>query len=176
MEQISYRLIEQLRKKESHIRELAKRININHMTVLRKINQLEKKNVVDFRKEGKNKVYFLKKSLEAEQFLIITEHFRLLELIKKHPRLRSIVEKLKTIKADMAIIFGSYAKGHASSKSDIDLYVNTTNKKIKEQLELLDSKLNIKIGNFDKQNLLIKEIIKNHVIIKGVEKYYELIH
>ena len=38
---------------------------------------------------------------------------------------------------------------------------------------MLDSKLSIKIGKYDKNNNLIKEIEKNHVIIKGVDEYYE---
>ena len=36
-----------------------------------------------------------------------------------------------------------------------------------------NSKLSIKIGKFDTKSLLIKEIIKNHIIIRGVEEFYE---
>ena len=38
---------------------------------------------------------------------------------------------------------------------------------------MTDTKLSIKIGKYDKSNLLIKEILKNHIIIIGVERYYE---
>ena len=37
----------------------------------------------------------------------------------------------------------------------------------------INSKLSIKIGKFDTKSLLIKEIIKNHVIIRGLEDFYE---
>ena len=37
----------------------------------------------------------------------------------------------------------------------------------------INSRLSIKIGKYNKDNLLIKEIEKNHVIIKGVEIFYE---
>ncbi len=73
----------------------------------------------------------------------------------------------------MAIIFGSYAKELAHKDSDIDIYLETENRKIKKDIENLNSKLSVKIGKYDKNNLLIKEIKKDHIIIKGVEKYYE---
>ncbi len=73
----------------------------------------------------------------------------------------------------MAILFGSYAKLIAKKQSDIDLYIDTDDKKIKKDVELINTKLSVKIGRYDKDNLLIKEIEKNHVIIKGVELFYE---
>ena len=72
----------------------------------------------------------------------------------------------------MAILFGSYAKGIAKKDSDIDIYIETENRKIKEELSIIDSKLSIKIGKFDTSSLLIREIVKNHVILKGIEEYY----
>lgn len=175
MEQISYKILEELQKQDSHIRALAKQLSTNHMTILRRISELEKENVIDYKQEGKNKVYFLKESIEAQQYLKIMEYNKLVQLIKKHPRLRKIIDKIQNTNVDLAIIFGSYAKGNETKKSDIDLYLHTQDKNIKESIQLIDSKLSVKIGEFDKENLLIKEIIKNHVIIKGVEKYYELI-
>jgi hypothetical protein len=40
-----------------------------------------------------------------------------------------------------------------------------------EVLEQRHSLLSVKILEFDPQNLLIREIIKDHVIIKGLEVY-----
>jgi predicted nucleotidyltransferase len=176
MEQISYKIIEKLQNKNHHIRALSKLIDINHMTIKRKIELLEKENVVDYTYEGKNKVYFLKETIESKEYQKIMENHKLIELIKKHPRIRIIVEKINKLDIDLAIIFGSYAKYLETEKSDIDLYINTTNKKLKQEIELIDSKLNIKIGKFNKESLLIKEIIKYHIIIKGVDKFYELVY
>ncbi|MBU0959512.1 MAG: nucleotidyltransferase domain-containing protein, partial [Nanoarchaeota archaeon] len=92
----------------------------------------------------------------------------------KHSFLRKIVEKIqKDKKIKLAILFGSYVKGLEKKDSDIDIYIETNNKKVKQDLELIDSKINVKIGKYDKENLLIKEIEKDHVIIKGVEEFYE---
>ena len=73
----------------------------------------------------------------------------------------------------MVILFGSYAKGIAKKDSDIDVYVDTTDKTLKRALQETHSKLSIKIGKFDISDLLIKEIVKNHIVIKGVEEFYE---
>src|SRR3989344_2378973 len=67
----------------------------------------------------------------------------------------------------------NYIRGIAKNDSDIDIYIETTNKKIKEEIALIDSKISVKIGEYNKSNLLIREIERNHVILKGVEIYYE---
>lgn len=76
-------------------------------------------------------------------------------------------------KIDLAILFGSYVKGIAHKDSDIDIYIDTRNNKLKEEVELIDSKISVKIGSYNQESILIKEIEKNHMIIKGVERYYE---
>ncbi|MEA3342861.1 MAG: nucleotidyltransferase domain-containing protein, partial [archaeon] len=97
-----------------------------------------------------------------------------LQAIKKYPRLRKIIDKIKENKRiSLAVIFGSYAKGTATKQSDIDLYIETEDRKIKELAELIDTKLSVKTGLYDRKNILIKEIEKDHIIIKGVEKFYE---
>ena len=96
------------------------------------------------------------------------------KILKKHPPLRQIIEKIQVNnKIKLAIIFGSYAKGLAKKTSDVDVYIETQNLGLKKELEMKDSMLSIKIGKYNKSSLLIKEIEKNHVIIKGVEKFYE---
>lgn len=177
MSQISYSILSVLIKQNIHIRELAKILDSNPMTISREAKKMEEENILDFRQEGKNKVYFIKDSLEAKEQIKSMEHIKLINLISKNNRLRTIVETIKKKKEiQLAIIFGSYAKGTETKNSDIDIYIEGDNKNLKKELELIDSKLNIKTGFFDKNNLLIKEIIKNHVIIKGVDRYYEHIH
>ena len=178
MEQKDYKLeiLKELAKKSSHARELAKLLGTNHMTVSRKIKELEKENVLDYHQEGKNKRYFIKKTAEARNYLLIMENYKLNKLIKKYPSLRKIVEK---VQADptipLAVIFGSYAKAIAKEDSDIDVYIETKKQNIKKELSMIDSRLSIKIGKYNRSNLLIREIEKNHVIIKGAENYYEKI-
>ena len=55
----------------------------------------------------------------------------------------------------------------------MDLYIESEDSEIKKDYSKLDSKFSIKLGKWDKENLLIKEIIENHILIKGGEIYYE---
>jgi len=176
MKQKDYKLeiINELLKSKNHIRSLAKLIGTNPMTISRKVKELAKENVVDFNEEGKNKVYFLKKSLESRAYIMKTENYKLVKIIGKYPILRNIFENIqKNTNIRIVILFGSYAKRIAKPRSDIDIFVETKDKKIKRYLEQINSKINVKIGQYDKENLLAKEIEKNHVIIKGAEEYYE---
>lgn len=176
MEQKNYKLeiVLVLLRGENHIRGLAKALNINHMTASRKIKELFNENVVDYKEEGKNKVYFLKKTIEAKIYAFMSEDYKLLKTIKKYPHLRRIIDYIqKNNEINMALLFGSYAKGIAKKNSDIDVFVDATTKNIRSELESFDSKLSVKIGKYDRTNPLIKEIEKNHVIIKGVQEYYE---
>lgn len=176
MEQKNYKLeaVNELVKSQNHIRQLAKIIGTNHMNVVRKIKELEKENVVDYREEGKNKTYFLKKTIEARDYIFMAEHYKLNKILKKYPSLRKIIENIqKDKRIKLAVLFGSYAKAMANQKSDIDIYIETKDIDTKKDMSMVDTRLSIKIGKFDESSLLIKEIEKNHIIIKGVELYYE---
>jgi predicted nucleotidyltransferase len=175
MEQKDYKLeiIGVLLRKEKHARAIAKILSTNHMMVVRKLKKLTEENAVDYNREGRNKVYFLKSGVEARNYAFIFENYKLSKFVKKHPKLRRIIDRIiENKKIRLAVIFGSYAKGTEGSKSDIDLYVDGS-RKIKRELESFDSSLSLKLGAFDRKNPLIKEIEKNHVIVKGVEEYYE---
>ncbi len=176
MNHICYKVILHPPKTENHIRGLAKELNINQMTISRRIKELEDKNILDFKQEGKNKVYFIKETIESGEAIKIMEHLRLMDVVFRNGRFRRIVKQIKEIKKiKLAVLFGSYAREMEHKSSDIDVYVESKDNFLKKELELIDSKLSIKIGNFDKKSPLIREIIKNHIIIKGVDRYYELV-
>jgi len=163
-----------LLKGENHLRGIAKQLNESHSTVLRKLNKLTMENVLDYRIEGKNKVFFIKKNLQAKNYVFNAERYKLIELLKKYPELNVIMEDIsKAGKESLIIIFGSYAKSTAKKNSDIDLFVETRNRAVKEQIESIHSRIKVKLGDFDLSSSLIKEIIKNHTILKGVEEFYE---
>ena len=176
MEQKSYKMeiVNELTSNENHIRGIARKLNTNHMAIVRAIKELQAENVIDYKKEGKNKKYFLKKTIEARSYVLSAENYKLNKLLGKYPNLRRVIEKIQDDKRiKLAILFGSYAKSLARQESDIDIYIETKDKKIKDDLSSISSKLSIKIGRYDESDPLIKEIEKNHVIIKGVEHYYE---
>lgn len=176
MEQKNYKLeiINILLKERMHVRGIAKKLNTNHMIISRKMKELLEENVVDFNQEGRNKIFFIKKTSEAKNYAFMTENYKLIHLLKNYPYLRRIIEKIQEDKRiKLAVLFGSYVKGLANEKSDIDIFIETDKRKIKQELKTIDSKLSIKIGKYEKNSLLVKEIEKHHVIIKGIEEYYE---
>jgi len=163
-----------LLKGENHLRGIARQLNESHSTVLRKLNKLATESVLDYRIEGRNKVFFIKKNLQAKNYIFNSERYKLIKLLKRCPELDVIMEDIsKASRETLIIIFGSYAKFAATKNSDIDVYAETRNKEVKERLESVHSKIKVKFGDFDVSSNLIKEIIKNHVILKGVEEFYE---
>ncbi len=173
---IASEILDILLGEEIHARALAKRLEINHMTAIRNLKELVDENVLEFRKDGRNKVYFMKKSMEARNYALISELYKLNKILKKYPELRKTIKEIQQNKGiGLAVLFGSYAKGTANKNSDVDVFIETNDRSIKKELELLDSRLGVKIGEYDRSNSLIKEIEKNHVIIKGAELFYEKI-
>src|SRR3989344_3478880 len=139
---LDFEIILALIKSENHLREISKLTKIPIATLSRKLFELRKQNIIDYKTEGKNKVYFLKKNLISQKAVIASENYKCIKLLIEYPKLMTIFEDILE-KSNLIILFGSYAKGIPKENSDIDLYMET------------------------------KENIKNHVIIKGTELYYE---
>ncbi|MBU0457808.1 MAG: nucleotidyltransferase domain-containing protein [Nanoarchaeota archaeon] len=167
-------IIELLLKKEDYVRGIAKKLNESHSTISRKLINLKKENVVDSRNEGKNKIFFLKKNIISRNYILQTELHKLTKLLRQHPELSIIFEEiLKKTDEKLVVLFGSYVKGLAKKDSDIDIYIESKSRTVKKIIEEIHSKINVKIGPFDNKSLLIKEIIKDHIIIRGIEMFYE---
>lgn len=167
-------IIEVLLRENTHIRNIASQLKESHTTILRKLNNLKDNNVVDSKTEGKNKIFFLKKNIISENYVFQTESNKLINFVNKYPKIGSIFEEIiARTDENLIVLFGSYAKGLAKKDSDIDIYVETNDKKVKNNIENIYSKINVKIGKFNPNSELIREIIKNHIIVKGIQEFYE---
>ncbi len=165
-----------LLRKEMHGRELAKELKTSLTRVQSILTYLRNINVLDYSVEGKNHIYFIKKNLVSKSFILNAENYKLAKIISKHQELGPIFQDIiKKSRCGLILLFGSYAKGTPTKESDIDIYIETTSSKIKEEIQKIYDLISIKIGTFNSEDLLIKEIIKNHAIIKGGEVYYEKI-
>lgn len=172
----SYEVILLLLKREMHQRELAKELETSLTRIQSVLKDLRDINAVDYKESGKNHVYFIKKNLVSKSLILNSENYKLIKLLRKHiflePIFRELIAKSNN---SMILLFGSYAKGTEKNDSDIDIYIDTMNQNVKELTQNIYSTLSIKIGKFNENNLLVKEIIKNHIILKGREEYYEKI-
>jgi predicted nucleotidyltransferase len=161
-------------KEDLHTRAIAEQLKSNHATVLRKLRDLTENNIVDFRLEGKNKVFSLKRTIEGRNAAMIAEIYKQSLIVSRFPILRGIFQAVQEMpEIPLAILYGSYAKGISTKGSDIDIYIETPDSQKKKQLEQRHSLLSVKIGVFDTRNLLIREMMKDHVIIRGVEVYFD---
>ena len=170
-----YEIILELLKSPTHGRKLSETLNTPQTTIQRTLNVLEKDNIIKYKTEGKNKIYTLKNTPKAKSYIMIAENYKLLKLLNMYPKLEPLIDDLKSSYNGQIILFGSYAKFISKKESDIDIYIDTKNQKIKTQLEQINSKLSIKTGTFKLGDPLTEEIIKYHVIIKGVEQFYDTI-
>jgi len=163
-----------LLKKEMHGRELAKELKTSLTRVQSILNDLRQANVLDYRVEGKNHVYFIKNNIVAKAYILNAENYKLAKLLRKYETLEPLFKEMSNkIPGKMIILFGSYAKFNAKEDSDIDMYIYDLDDKAKKDLARLHEKLSIKTGDFNKEDLLMQEIIRNHVIMQGGEQYYE---
>jgi len=165
-----------LLKGENHLRGIAKQLEESHSTISRKLRKLPEENAVDYKVEGKNKVFFIKKNFQAKNYVFSAERYKLSKLLKEYPRLSMIIDNiLKKCSERMIILFGSYANFNAMKDSDIDIFIETKDRMVKREIELINSKISVNIGSFDQKSPLVKEIIKNHVILRGEEEFYDKI-
>ena len=169
----TYEIILYLLKKMAHGREIANELKTSLTRVQLVLSELRDYNILDYKVEGKNHIYFIKKNLVSKAYVLNAENYKLAKLLRKYaflePLFKDIVEKYPNI---LIMLFGSYAKFVPKEDSDIDVYVHTSDEKVKEVIKGFHDNLSIKIGEFNKKDLLVQEIIRDHIIIQGGEIYY----
>lgn len=160
-------------------RDVAKKTRMNQKTVSNILNRLEKENILKFSIEGKNKYYFLNDfNTQIREVIKLIEIGRKMSFLEKNKKIRDLFEKLEKRTNNVLIVFGSYAKNTNNEKSDLDLFVFGKTDEIEDLEDLYKIKINIIKSSrekFNKEEPLIKEVIKNHVILKGMEEFIELI-
>ena len=118
-------------------------------------------------------------------FLAISSQNEKFNYLLKKPLIKSINNKL--FDKDIVLLFGSYAKNKETEKSDIDLLIinkkgeKTTSFK-KEEL-LFNKKINpifVSSKEFkemlkDEEENVGKQALKNHIILRGFNKFWELV-
>src|SRR3989338_1684378 len=150
----TYEILLFLLKKDRHGRELAKELKTSLTRVQAILTELRNINVLDYKIEGKNHIYFIKKNLISKSFILNAENYKLAKILSKHPELEPVFQDvIKKSKCRLILLFGSYAKSTETKDSDIDIYIETINPKIKEEIQKIYDSMSIKIGNFNPDNL-----------------------
>jgi predicted nucleotidyltransferase len=160
-------------------RKLAAKLKMNQKTVSNILNSLEKENILKFTQEGKNKYYYLNKlNPYARDIVELVEINKRISFLERNKQINNLFLEIEKRSKGIVIIFGSYASFLETKSSDIDLFVIGELEKIKDLESMYNIKINIVKSTKDKFKInepFVKEIIQNHIIIKGIEEYIELI-
>lgn len=169
--------------KEYYIRQVHQSLKMSPRTAQLILEDLEKKAILESMRRGKIRVYKLKKSEMAYHYLILCELYKRISLLRDNPLLKEIVGKIIPYIDGVGVIFGSYAKRMQKKDSDIDLFVAGAcdEKKIKKVEQLYGKEIQIKqctikiFKEKHKKDILLKEVLENHIIIKGAEECMEIV-
>ncbi len=164
--------------KKIYGRDIAKRLKMNQKTVSNILNRLESEHILKFSTEGKNKYYFLNTfNSHIKEIIVMVEIKRKIDFLEKNKNVKDLFAKLEQKSKGILVIFGSYAKGKQNKESDLDVFSIGEIKDTNDLEELYDIKINIiksEREKFQKEVPLIKEIINNHIILKGTEEFIEM--
>lgn len=154
---------------------IAKKKNLNQKTTSNYLNKLEKENILKSEIQGKNKLYSLNLNNNeiVKNFIISVEHLRTINFYKKNILIKEIAKKIQSHIKGIAVIFGSYTKNVQKQDSDLDILVigKCNEKEINKISKIYKIEINLKIYPKLEQDILTKEAIKNHIIIKNTEQF-----
>jgi len=169
------------------IRFIAKKLGLNYRIAFEEIKKLEKERIIFIKKLGNSNQCAFKYALNEKVF--IAENSKKMDFLK-NKALNVMYGRIMEIQNPFFIflVFGSYAKGTQTKQSDIDLCLITDNpeteKKMQQVIRLIPFKthlMNFTTNEFiamikTKEQNVGKEILKNNIIIKGIESFYELVN
>jgi len=175
---------------EFSIREIARQTKTDYKLTHSTIQRLTDKGILG--KKRKANLDLCSLNLNGDLTGVFTvEMLRAQEFLEQHPSLKdffcAIKNKVKTTYYSL-VVFGSFAKGSETPASDIDLIIITPHRAVGEEIErivnneavllgrsiqslVLDEKEFIENLASKKLNVVV-EAFKNHIIITGVEGFY----
>lgn len=165
--------------KEFYIREVERLLKVSSRTALKTMAKLEKIGILESKKKGKIKTYSIRKTTVSREFFLLAEQYKKIQFLEENPLIKEVLEKADAFMKGIVIIFGSYAKGTQKEDSDLDLFIVGTydKKEIKNAGKKYGIDINIKsypLQLFEKgihDDILLKEINKNHILIKDAEGF-----
>jgi len=148
--------------KRLRVRQIERELNVPFPSVVRYTKELEKEKIL--RKQIIGDVHFYLADRASEIFLLEKKLFNIYSLF-----ISGLINFLvKEFNNPNLIVFGSYSKGEDIESSDIDIYLETLNKEIKD-IKIFEKKLQRKIQIF--KHKTIKEIKNKELannIINGI--------
>ncbi len=156
-------------RKDFQMREISRNTKISQPSVIAHLKTLVKEELIIKEKKGIYPTH--RANRENELFKI----YKKTDLILRMYKIGLINYLYDSCLPNVIILFGSASKGEDIEESDIDIFIQSPEKKFK--LEKYEKLLNRKISpffeeNFSKLNSELKNNILNGVIIKGYLKVF----
>ncbi|MCX6816055.1 MAG: nucleotidyltransferase domain-containing protein [Candidatus Aenigmarchaeota archaeon] len=180
-------------RKRYSIRNIAKATGKQYAPVHAAVQRMIKKEALRKQRIGHTDYCSLELKGDASLFCF-TETWRAKQFMRKNRAAGLIIEEiLEKLKANfyVLVLFGSYAKGKQTEKSDIDLLLIADNNSRAEELErtltsisrLSKKALHVTPMNFkdfismasDKETNAVNQVLGNHIIFSGYEEYYKML-
>jgi len=175
------------RGKKFTINEIALNLGEFYSFVHRIVNKLSDEDVISMEKAGRS--YLCSLNLDSEKMRALVQ---LSEIERKNEISKELglvlddfISSVRGKNLYAAVLFGSYAKGTATKKSDIDiLLVCMPGLKADKAAKDIYAKYGREISpvimspdDFRKQkdDFLIKDIVKNHYVLCGAEKFVNMV-
>jgi len=163
--------------------DLAKKTKIPQQTASRYLNKLVELNLINYIKEGKNKLFYFDLERQTTKTMLnLIENKKSLQFQSKEKEIAVIIEELLK-NCESLIVFGSYASGNSKKESDLDIVIVGKNKrveveKIKQNQVIKINEHYVSYNEFNKilqsRNPLALEIMKNHILFGDVSKLVDI--
>ncbi|MDI6737369.1 MAG: nucleotidyltransferase domain-containing protein [Nanoarchaeota archaeon] len=165
--------------REYHIREIARILRLSPRAAQLALKNLEGKAAVESRMRGRTKVYSIKQTESAVDYLSMAEQYKAIAFKESHALIAEVIAKIKPHIKGIGAIFGSYAKGIEKKDSDLDIFVagECDAGAVKKAGYAYGIDINVKRYPFSifedslSSDILLKEVLKSHVIFLNSEQF-----
>jgi predicted nucleotidyltransferase len=161
---------------------LARALNMNYRLAHHHVKLLESQEVIATQRVGNSLLCSL--TNKFNEYVFLAEYERRKQLLK-NKNINIIYQRLRQAKHSfIALVFGSYARKQQSTHSDIDiLFVTDHEEELRRIIELIPVKIHfsgISHASFLKmvrssEFSVVREALKNNIILFGIEDYYRFI-
>lgn len=163
-----------------YLREISRISMLPVKNVQNALKSLEKSRILKSKIRGKNKYFYLNiDNIETKFLLVQAEVYKTLLFLEKYPIFKTFLKMVSTHAP--IIVFGSFAKFAAEKESDLDLLIIQEEGE-KLPLHLLPYQIHeIRMSeksfgkSLENQEVLIKEIEANHIILNNHSFYVDAI-
>ena len=169
-----------------HLRAIARRVNVDVKAVQLQLRRLEESNVVSSVLVGRNKEYHLNLSnLITRYYMILAETSSSIDYLHRNFAIKRVLDEIGDRTEGILILFGSFAKEQVTRDSDVDIFLVSNTQLDREAIrragDLIDREINIDAaterdfkGGLEEHDPLIVEVVSNHIILKGVDGFCDI--